>query len=74
MGGPIALVQDGDIIHIDAEVNTINMQVPEEEIDRRRKVWRAPPLKVSQGTLFKYARVVSDASQGCITDGGSVDA
>ena len=69
MGGPIALVQDGDIIHIDAVANTINMQVLEEELDQRRKAWTAPPLKVSQGTLYKYTKVVADASHGCITDG-----
>ena len=69
MGGPIALIQDGDTIHIDAVANTMDMEVPERELERRRKAWRAPPLKVSQGTLYKYTQVVEDASHGCITDG-----
>lgn len=68
VGGPIALVQDGDMIHIDAVANTLDVDVSDEEMARRRETWAAPPLKVSSGTLFKYARLVSDASHGCITD------
>ncbi|KAH9947588.1 dihydroxy-acid/6-phosphogluconate dehydratase [Amylocystis lapponica] len=68
VGGPIALVQDGDIIAVDAIKNSILLQVPEEELERRRKAWKAPPLKVRQGTLMKYVKVVEDASRGCITD------
>ncbi|RSH94355.1 hypothetical protein EHS25_004158 [Saitozyma podzolica] len=68
VGGPIALVQDGDMIHIDAVANTLDVDVSDEEMARRRESWVAPPLKVSSGTLFKYARLVSDASHGCITD------
>lgn len=65
VGGPIALVQDGDVIVIDAEKNTLNMEVSDEEIERRRKEWKAPPLKVSQGALYRYVKTVSDASHGC---------
>ncbi|KZS93756.1 dihydroxy-acid dehydratase [Sistotremastrum niveocremeum HHB9708] len=68
VGGPIALVKDGDVISIDAVNNTIDMEVPEEELERRRKAWKAPPLKVKQGTLYKYVKAVTDASHGCITD------
>lgn len=69
VGGPIALVQDGDIIAIDAVKNTIDVtNVTEEEWERRRKEWKAPPLKVNQGTLYKYTKVVEDASRGCVTD------
>lgn len=68
MGGPIALVKDGDIISVDAVKNTIEVQVSQEELERRRKEWKAPPLKVSQGTLYKYTKVVTDASLGCVTD------
>lgn len=68
MGGPIALVKDGDIISVDAVKNTIQVQVSQEELERRRKEWKAPPLKVSQGTLYKYTKVVTDASLGCVTD------
>ena len=68
VGGPIALVQDGDIISIDAVANTLKVDVSDEEMARRRAAWKAPPLKASKGALFKYARSVSDASTGCITD------
>jgi dihydroxy-acid dehydratase len=68
VGGPIALVQDGDIISVDAVKNTIELHVSPEELECRRKAWVAPPLKVQQGTLFKYVKSVTDASHGCITD------
>ncbi|OJT15243.1 hypothetical protein TRAPUB_8165 [Trametes pubescens] len=68
VGGPIALVRDGDIISVDAVKNTIELRVPEDELARRRAAWTAPPLKVSQGTLYKYVKTVEDASRGCITD------
>ncbi|KAF8631026.1 hypothetical protein AX15_002637 [Amanita polypyramis BW_CC] len=68
VGGPIALVQDGDIISVDAIKNTIELHVSPEELAKRKSVWVAPPLKVSQGTLYKYVKTVTDASQGCVTD------
>ncbi|KAH7908042.1 dihydroxy-acid/6-phosphogluconate dehydratase [Hygrophoropsis aurantiaca] len=68
VGGPIGLVEDGDIISVDAVTNTIELHVSPEEMDRRRKAWVAPPLKVTQGTLYKYVQTVTDASRGCITD------
>ena len=68
VGGPIALVRDGDVISVDAVANSIELHVAPEELARRRAEWSAPPLKVSQGTLFKYTKVVEDASRGCITD------
>ena len=68
-GGPIALVQDGDVIHIDAVKNTLDVEVSDAEMEKRRKSWVAPPVSVSQGTLYKYYKTVSDASSGCITDG-----
>jgi len=68
VGGPIALVKNGDIISIDAVKNIINVNVSEEELKKRREAWKAPPLKVSQGTLYKYIKVVEDASHGCVTD------
>lgn len=61
-------MQDGDTIHIDAVKNTLDFLVAPEEIERRREAWKAPPLKVAQGTLFKYVKTVSDASHGCVTD------
>ncbi|KDQ62337.1 hypothetical protein JAAARDRAFT_122592 [Jaapia argillacea MUCL 33604] len=69
VGGPIALVQDGDIISVDAVKNTIELHVEPAVLEARRKAWVAPPLKVDQGTLYKYVKVVEDASHGCITDG-----
>ncbi|KAF8798964.1 dihydroxy-acid dehydratase [Phlegmacium glaucopus] len=68
VGGPIALVQDGDIIAVDAIKNVIELRVSPEELERRRAAWVAPPLKVTQGTLYKYTKVVMDASHGCVTD------
>ncbi|TFK52438.1 dihydroxy-acid dehydratase, partial [Heliocybe sulcata] len=68
VGGPIALVQDGDVISIDAVKNSIELRVAPEELEKRRKTWTAPPLKVSQGSLYKYVQLVADASHGCITD------
>lgn len=67
-GGTIALVQDGDIITIDAVENTINVEISEEEIAKRKSNWKQPPLKESRGILYKYAKNVSSASQGCVTD------
>lgn len=68
VGGPIALVQDGDTISIDAVANSIELHVSPEELAKRREAWVAPPLKVTQGTLYKYTKMVQDASHGCITD------
>ncbi|KAF2008658.1 dihydroxy-acid dehydratase [Aaosphaeria arxii CBS 175.79] len=68
-GGAIGLVQDGDVITIDAEKRELSVDVSDEELARRKDAWTAPPLKYSKGTLFKYARFVKDASHGCVTDG-----
>ena len=67
-GGGIALIQNGDIITIDAVNNTINLKISEEEFNQRKLNWVQPPLKVTQGVLLKYARSVSSASTGCVTD------
>jgi dihydroxy-acid dehydratase len=69
VGGPIALVEDGDTISVDAVANTIELHISPEEMERRRKAWVSPPIKVTQGTLYKYVKTVEDASHGCITDG-----
>jgi dihydroxy-acid dehydratase len=61
-------VQDDDIIELDANKNTINLKVGEEEIDRRKSAWLQPPLKATKGILYKYARQVKDAANGCVTD------
>ncbi len=68
VGGNIAFVEDGDIISIDARKNTINLHVTEDEINKRKLNWKKPKLKVNMGSLYKYARFVSSASKGCVTD------
>jgi dihydroxy-acid dehydratase len=67
-GGPIALVEDGDRILIDAKRQAIELEVGTEELARRRKRWTPPPLKATRGTLYKYIKTVKSASQGCVTD------
>lgn len=67
-GGNIALLENGDTITIDAETNTISMDVSDEELEKRKKNWTAPNLKVERGVLYKYAKTVSSASKGCVTD------
>ena len=67
-GGPIAHVQDGDVITIDAENNTIDLAVDAAELERRRDAWSAPPYKAKRGTLYKYIKNVKNASEGCVTD------
>jgi dihydroxy-acid dehydratase len=68
VGGPIAVVQDGDIVTISAETNTLSMNVSDEEIARRLREWKAPKAVVNRGVLAKYARLVGDASHGAMTD------
>ncbi|PIY10259.1 MAG: dihydroxy-acid dehydratase [Flexibacter sp. CG_4_10_14_3_um_filter_32_15] len=67
-GGAIALVQNGDVITIDAIKNTIEVAVSDEEMKLRKSKWKQPDLKIKKGVLYKYARTVSCASEGCVTD------
>lgn len=67
-GGLIGLVENNDIIEIDAVNNTINLKVSDEIIAERRRNWKQPSLKVSKGVLYKYAKTVSNAAEGCVTD------
>lgn len=67
-GGPIALVRNGETVTIDAEKNTISVDVSDEEMAARRKAWTMPPYKATRGTLAKYIRLVKNASEGCVTD------
>ena len=67
-GGPIGLIESGDVIAIDAEANSISVAVPDGEMARRREAWTMPPYKETRGTLYKYIKNVSDASRGCVTD------
>ncbi|KAJ9483026.1 hypothetical protein VN97_g10390 [Penicillium thymicola] len=68
VGGPIALVRDGDVVTIDAETNSLSMDVSDEELQERRRQWTPPSPQITRGVLAKYARLVSDASQGAMTD------
>lgn len=68
-GGAIALLEDGDLITIDADERIMQIEINDEELERRRQAWRPPPLKVQSGSLYKYAKLVSSASEGCVTDG-----
>jgi dihydroxy-acid dehydratase len=68
VGGPIALVQDGDIVTLDANRNLLAVAVSDEEMAKRLSAWVAPPLKATRGTLYKYIKNVKSASEGCVTD------
>ena len=68
MGGPIALVRDGEIITIDATANTISVALSDQELAARRAAFKTPALKYTRGVLHKYIKLVSPASQGCVTD------
>lgn len=67
-GGLIGLVKDNDIIEIDAIKNTLTLKVSNEEIAKRRAEWKQPSLKATKGILYKYAKCVKTASEGCVTD------
>lgn len=67
-GGLIGFVQDDDIIEIDAVNNKLTLKVSDEEITRRKANWTQPALKATNGILYKYAKLVKDASEGCVTD------
>ena len=67
MGGPIALLRDGDRIEIDAENRRIDVLVDEADLAERRAAWKAPAPRYESGALAKYARLVSSASEGAVT-------
>ncbi|MDE0309450.1 MAG: dihydroxy-acid dehydratase [Acidiferrobacterales bacterium] len=67
-GGPIALVEDGDRITIDAESNTIDVHLSEQELASRKSKWTMPDYKAKRGTLYRYIKTVKTASEGCVTD------
>ncbi len=68
VGGPIAFIQQGDLITIDAQTNTIQVDLSDAELQERKQSWVMPPYKTQRGTLYKYIKTVSSASIGCITD------
>lgn len=67
-GGVIALVKNGDIITIDTKNNSVDLNVSANELAKRKAEWKQPKLKATKGVLFKYAKCVSSASTGCVTD------
>ena len=67
-GGPLALVQNGDHITIDAEQNRLDVELSDEELSARREAWTMPAFKSTRGTLYKYIKNVKSASEGCVTD------
>lgn len=68
VGGPLAVVQDDDIVTIDAENNELSFNVSPEEVQKRLDLWKPPKPTVTRGTLAKYAALVGDASHGAMTD------
>ena len=67
-GGPLALIRDGDLVTIDAEEKILSVAVSDAEMEQRRKDWTMPAYKATSGTLFKYIKLVKNASEGCVTD------
>jgi dihydroxy-acid dehydratase len=72
-GGPIALVQNGDIIAIDAEAGTIDLEVEEAELARRHQAWKPMEPRYRGGALAKFAKLVGPASEGAVTSMGGLD-
>jgi dihydroxy-acid dehydratase len=73
VGGPIALVKDGDEISINIDGNSVNLHVSEKELELRFKGWKAPKEIYNSGALSKYAFLVGSAAQGAITDPNNCD-
>ena len=67
-GGPIALIENGDVVTIDAKANKIEFELSDKELTDRKAQWKMPPYKASRGTLYKYIKNVKTASEGCVTD------
>ncbi len=68
VGGPIALIEDGDPVTIDAENHVLTLGISDADLSARQKKWAPPPLKAQSGVLLRYAHTVSSASHGCVTD------
>jgi len=67
-GGPIALIQDGDVISIDARAHRIDVELTDAQLGGRARAWTRPAYKATRGTLYKYIKNVKNASDGCVTD------
>jgi dihydroxy-acid dehydratase len=71
VGGPIGLLRDGDIVAIDAEKGTLDVELSAEELERRRAAWKPPATIYTSGALFKYAQLVGPAAKGAVTHPGA---
>jgi dihydroxy-acid dehydratase len=71
VGGPIALIRDGDIIKLDADRGTLDVELSQDELDRRAKEWKPRPEEYTSGYLWKYAQQVGPARQGALTHPGA---
>jgi len=67
-GGNLCIIEDGDMIEIDANKNSLNLLVSADLVEKRKAAWNQPPLNVTKGILYKYAKQVTTAAEGCITD------
>jgi dihydroxy-acid dehydratase len=67
VGGPIALIRDGDILHMDADRRELGVLLSDSELAKRRALWAPPPPNYTTGVLAKYAKLVSSASEGAVT-------
>ncbi len=67
IGGPLALVKDGDMIKIDAEAGTLDVELPEAELAKRREAWKPKPPRYTSGAMAKYATIVGPACEGAVT-------
>ena len=67
-GGPLALIENGDLISIDADANTLDVGLTDDELAKRKAAWELPPYRARSGALYKYIKMVKSASEGCITD------
>jgi len=68
VGGPIALVVDGDKISIDSQKRELTLHVSDTELAKRKRTWTPPEFQFKQGVLYKYIKNVKSASEGCVTD------
>jgi dihydroxy-acid dehydratase len=67
-GGPIGLINNGDVITIDAENKSLSVDLSDDELAKRKAEWQMPPYKATRGTLYKFIKNVKSASEGCVTD------
>jgi len=70
VGGPIGLLQDGDVIAIDAEAGTMEVELSSSELQERRRLWQSRPTQYPSGSLWKYAQIVGPAEKGAVTHPG----